>query len=417
MTKEKKIAAFINECFDSLGVNIKEYFFFDFEEGKWEEIPWCYEDGSANTEALKYAAELLGVSFSDILALNDKVITKWWNKYPYFKHIKTYKYAYDRTFYGDGYDEIRMFEAIFNTKYDGGYPARFSKNSIQRRLEEGLRELDKSLPGTYHNGATITDLRIAAANFCEFEDIVEMTESFISMVERAKELFLKVIFSELDEDEIQEYNMLVTVLGLRDKYYTRGYLRYNEILLVKDQYKHLTTENFYDDIVFKHGLDFTPWRCKGFIENRNLVERYLTVMPDAKGFMREFAVAASQFLCDFLWSDAKPYVFSPEEEEEMAYIDELVGQEPIPYDERPKQRTEFYVKKTKEELDGDDVAADLLLGYCRPEKLGGIPVRMPRYTQEASFSRINTLLGKVLHNNFIERCAYLAENSGGGSNE
>ena len=107
----------------------------------------------------------------------------------------------------------------------------------------------------------------------------------------------------------------------------------------------------------------------------------------------------------------------PEEEEEMAYIDELVGQEPIPYDERPKQRTEFYVKKTKEELDGDDVAADLLLGYCRPEKLGGIPVRMPRYTQEASFSRINTLLGKVLHNNFIERCAYLAENSGGGNNE
>ena len=37
MTKEEKIAAFINECFDSLGVNIKEYFFFDFEEGEWED--------------------------------------------------------------------------------------------------------------------------------------------------------------------------------------------------------------------------------------------------------------------------------------------------------------------------------------------------------------------------------------------
>ncbi len=417
MTKAQKIGTFINDCFDSLGVSTREYFFFDFEQGNWEEISWCYEDGSINTDAVKYASELIGASFEDVIALNDKVITKWWSKYPYFKYLKAYKYAYERTFYGDGYDQIRMFEAIFNTKYDGVYPARFNSSNILMRLENELHELDKSLPGTYHSGAEITDLRIAAANFCEFEDVVEMTESFITMVERAKELFLKVIFSKLSEEEIKEYNMLVTSLGLRDKYYTSGYLRHNELIQVKEQYEHITAENFNDDIVFKHGLDFAPWKCKGFIEDRSLVERYLQVMPDAKGLMREFAVAVSQFLCDFLWSDAKPYVFTPEEEQEMAYFDELLDEKPIPYEERRKQRTKFYVKKTQEELAGDDVAAELLIGYCRPEKLGGIPVRMPIYTKETSFLRINSLLGKVLHNNFIERCAYLAEHSGGGDNE
>lgn len=415
MTKAQRIKAYIRECFEENSINIKE-FFSNICEGTAYDICWTDKNGKIDMGIVSYASELLGISVDDILTQNDKAITKWWDKYPYFKYTEAYKYAYDRTFYGDGYDSMRLCEVIFDTKIDAPYPTRYNYQDVIKRLLEELKEIDKSLPGTYHKGAHITNLTICTNNFCEFEEIEEMTESFISMLERAKELFLKVIFSELTEDEIKEYNMLVTVLGLRDKYYTGGYLRYNELLLVKDQYKHLTHENFYDDIVFKHGLDFTPWRCKGFIENRDLVVRYLKVMPDAKGFMREFAVAVSQFLCNFVWSDAKPYVFSPEEEEEMAYIDELLGQEPVPYDERPKQHTEFYVKKTQEELAGDNFTADLLLKYCRPEKLGGISVRTPKYTEDP-LDRITALLGKVLHNNYIERLPYLADNSGGSKNE
>ena len=76
MTKADKVAAFIRECFDSLGINFKEYFYFDFEEGVYEEISWCNKDGSVNTKAVEYAAELLGTTPDDILSLNGEVYGK-----------------------------------------------------------------------------------------------------------------------------------------------------------------------------------------------------------------------------------------------------------------------------------------------------------------------------------------------------
>lgn len=419
MTKVTKIVDFIHECFDLLGLDIREYFYYDFDEGNLEEISWCNEDGSINTNAVEYASELLGTTSKDIVSLNNQVFSKWWDKYPYFKYIKEYEYAYKRTFFSDSFDKIRLFETLFNTKYEGGYPTRYDVSNIQVRLEKELLEIDKSLPGTYHHGAEITDIKVAAANFCEFEHITEMTESFIAMVERAKELFLKVVFSDLNNDEIQEYNMLVSSLGIRDKYYPRGYLRYNELVKAKDQYKHITPLTFCNEIVMMHSLNFAPWKCKNFIENYDLVKKYLQVVPEAKGHMREFAVAVSQFLCNFTWSDSKSCELSSDEDTESACIDELDNHESFSHKSHSKERMEFYVKKNNDELAGDDKASELLLKYCLPERLGGIPVKMPVFNLDTqySFHRLINLAGKVLDNNYIERCVYLSEHSGGCDNE
>lgn len=405
MTKAQRIEAYIKECFETNSINIKE-FFSNICDGEANDICWTDNKGKININVVSYASELLGISVDDILTRSDEARAKWGRKYPFVWKKRAFDHAYKKTFYGKGFDTMRLFEAIFDTKLEEPYPTRYDYQDVTRRLIEQLKEIDKSLPGTYHKGADLTNLVIDTENFCDFSDIEEMTLSFIEMIQNAKKLFVKAIHQDLDANEIMEYNFLTSVLGVRDRYYVRGYLRYNELVAARELYSEVNEDNFEEYIIFRKADTFRPWCCVGFIENRELVEKFLAAVPSAKGLMRQFADSVSQFYCSFIWSDAAPV---EPDEVELEYG--------INYDdeEAPRQHTSLYVPKTPEELNGADAISEKLRSYCRPAKLGGISVKVTKNSAERSLKHITTLMKLVHHNNYIDW--QLSEQSGGGTNE
>ena len=415
MADAKKIEEFIKECFADFGLNLAEYFFYDFDDGEWTEMQWADESGKLHPKIVPFAGEILGISEKDIYNCNEEAILTWLKKYPYFQYLNPFAAAYERTYFnGNAYDKRRLYEVLFDEKIETPCPTRFDYRDIKNRLINQLKDLNESIPGTYHERAQITKLQISTDNFCHFSEITEMVNSFISMIEKAISLFLKAVKEDLNDEEIHEYNFLVSVLGLRDRYFAKGYLYYSGLIKARELYAPLNEDNFRNSIIFKRGMNFKPWRCAEFIDDKELVKRYLTAMPEAKGPMREFAISATQFECLFIRSDAQPIQFSPEEEAEMAYTDEMLGEEPIPLEERAKEPIIMYVPKTDEELAGDDAAAKKLVSYCRPLRLGGLESKMPVVSSTESIAHIQFLLGKIKSNNFIDRNVADLEISGGG---
>ena len=147
-----------------------------------------------------------------------------------------------------------------------------------------------------------------------------MVGEIIRMFNRAGELFFRALKSDLEEVEINEYNFIVSLLRIRDAYYHSGYIYYSNICRCREVYKQEARPRFQDYVRVDNYRSFKPWICTGFIENRNLVEEYLDIMPEAKGLMREDAMSISNFCCTFTWSDAHPIMLSPEEEEELLWV-------------------------------------------------------------------------------------------------
>lgn len=401
MDDAEKIVTFIREWFDELSINYRQYFYYnpydpdedEFFDAEWVEIQWIKKDGTLDMKAVSYASEVLGISVKDILQTNEEAGMKWLRKYPYIIYVRPFEVAYENTFYGKGVEALRLIEVLFGKQPDLKYPPRYDYADVVRRLRAQLQEIDKVLPGTIHPNADITKLYISTENFCRFEHISEMTESFIAMTERATEMFLKAVRTELPAEEINEYNFLVSALGLEDRACVSRYLYYNSLRKIREVYQDVDRENMSRYLVFKRAREFQPWRCADFVNNKALVKQYLAVMPEAKGEMRKFAMSASRFLCDFVWSDAEP-IWDPDEDKDRDPF-----WEPTPAEKLPKKNTKIYVEKTPEELGGDDVTAKRLLRYCKPAKLGGIEV----LAVQEQLERIKEMVGKVPENNYMDR--------------
>lgn len=400
MTSAQKIERYIRGCFNELSINYKEYFYYDYEDdGNYEDIHWTDDAGNINMDAVAYASKVLGISVEDILSTNEEALLKWPIKYRYLWDINPFNLAYKKSLCDDSFEARRFIEVAFDIEGMVTYKFCFNYNDITKRMVDQLRDLDKLLPGTFHHGAHITNLSIETSRFCRFDAIKEMTESYICMVNTVTSLFLKAVQYGLSEGEVQEYNLLVSVLGFRDQYYAKGYLYYDGLMKARDTYQAVTPENIHEFVTMEHWKNFQPWRCADFVNDKELVEKYLSAIPQAKAEMGKYAMSVLHFSCDFIWSDAKAEVDSPEIEAFYDSFCEMVGEAPGPISERPKEHTKLYVKKKAEELFGDDITANKLTEYCRPERLGGIPVKV---SPDKMIRHTSVLLEKIPSNNFVQ---------------
>lgn len=101
--------------------------------------------------------------------------------------------------------------------------------------------------------------------------------------------------------------------------------------------------------------------------------------PLAKSKMRQFGLELTKFSCDFVWSDAKPIMFSDEEEMELADFEDICGLEHTPIEERAKERTHIFVEKNRSEIYGWGSYIKTLKKAYGPVSKGGVvaPVRVP----------------------------------------
>lgn len=386
MRKAERIENYIKECFKENSIDYNKYFSV-IEDGEIVETSLIQSNGKITDEAVVRAAEILGITEEEIYNTSDDAVAKWVEKYPYIWKIGPFRHECNKAHYGRGYSEVRLLEAIFGKEMEGPYPSKFYHKDIKERLVALLKEYEKVRPGSYHEGAIIQNLSMISENFCVYEDIKEMTESYIFMAENAILLFLKGVSNELNTEEVQEYNFLVSALGVKDRYYPDAYLYYSNLANCKDIYKDSNADNIYDYICFDRLGEFVPWRASNFVEDRELVEKYVKMFPQTLKMMREFSMRVSKIECEYNWSDDEPCADFDD------YEDDIPGVI-IP--------TVVFLPKTPEEINGDDKFAEQLMEYCRPVKLGGIDVKYPKpYMTEESIVRIVALKDKMRSNSFF----------------
>lgn len=380
MTRSESIVKFIKEAFSDFGIIYDNYFTY-YENDDYEnriEYPLILPNRKLDMKAVTYAAEVLGMDVSDVLSRKESVILDRLGKYPYIFHYGALKEAVKAAYLADSYEKVHLLEVLFDKNLEHLYERKYNYRSVIDRLYKKLEEMDKYIPGTFHKGEHIGRISISTNTFCSFEPINEMVESFLSMCERSKELFLKAVRDKLNADEILEYNFLVSVLGIRDQQCPMDYLYYSVLVNLKDVYSWLTEENFYSVIYFNDDKYFSPWRCREFVQNKALVQRYANIFPETKKKMREFAVDALDFNCRFVWSDD---MLTPEEqkiwdEADYSEIEYLEYSNPRFQD----KTVTIYIKKNADELGEDYNAAQSINALFSPPKLGGITVvKRPSY--------------------------------------
>lgn len=423
MTRNEKIETFILTCFDEFCLNTADYFGYTDSKGKASIVP-LVKEGKLNKDAVLFASRILGISVKDIMACNYDAMLRWRDKYAYFTHYKALNKAYEKNFYGPRYAEAKLREAITGKKQRMPIPS--SMLTIKGRLVEQLKALDEHLPGTYHEGAEITDLKISFQKLCHYDGIGAFIESYLQMIGRAGELFFRALETDLGEDEIYEYNHLVTVLGIQDFVCAQlGNLYYDNLLSCREIYRQENLPNFYDYITLSSMRSFSPWCCVEFSEDRDLVQRYINYHPYHKFVMRDFAMTVLNFKCDFLWSDAELKQLYDDEWLSKEDYESITG-EPAPETNWIPERTEVYVPKTAEELEGKEVYARRLLELGGPEKMGGIiyPPYRNKPVPENDAKRILSRMYIIRSSNFIEWRKQISginvvpeDESGGGSDE
>ena len=345
MKKAEKVESFIRSVFEVYGLNYGEYFSTYTTDDQRIELPMVM-DGKLEMEMVHQAAEILGEDVEDLLSMNSKKAAKWQNSFPYIALKSFFEYACNRNYHDSNYDSLRIMEVAWDIEFPNK-PMRYDYQDVAQRMQELLKEYDKFAPGTYHKGAYCKHLQISTTSFCHFAELEQMMASFFEMVERASVLFFKALEQELSAAEINEYNIIVSVLGIQDRCVPqKGNLYHSKLRKLAAVYKAEPQTDFFDYVRLDPAKNIAPWRCAEFIQNRDLVQSYANITPSAKKAMREFAFLATQFHCCFAWSD----------------------------DNDGLETTSIYVPKTAAEIGDDAVFADALDQLIGPAAKGGIIV-------------------------------------------
>lgn len=375
MKNPQEIERFIRICFKEYSLNYSRFFSYRDHNDVWHDEP-IVVDGELQLPVVEQAAYILGVSVDDLLNMNERAVFKWFDRYGYFREMHYFQDAYRCSFHDKkSWKEWRLIEEMLQKP---AFPTRYDFKEVMRRMLELLKEMDKSVPGTYHKGAEINKLSIYTQNFTHFNKIGLMVDSYLEMIARAKSLFFKAWDCNLSEDEVSEYNFLVTALSLHDCCYGRDLLYYDLLKQFIPVYKEEGYRDFKSYVKILVSDLFEPWKCAEFVQDRNMVQKFLNVCPQAKPAMRQFALDVSQFACLFVWSDSPmiPCGWTKEEKAELAAVG--INPKHLEYDDAfddvplAQEPIRILVPKTEEELDGDGQYAEQLRLLSGPASLGGI---------------------------------------------
>lgn len=223
---------------------------------------------------------------------------------------------------------------------------------------EHIRPFEMARKRSFHNERNFNEWRLLQA--------------YLSMYHTADRLFSKAWDMELSEEEVNDYNFIVSVLGIRDKFLSY-HMHYRWLRSIIPVYKKEGPCSLAFHTTFMPYKVFTPWVCSDFLQNTEYAQELLNINPGAKQMMREHAMRTLKFECNFSWSDSSDEEYEEEHEHVVC-----IGPHPA-YEEEPvsSSSTTIYVEKTPEELYGDMEWAEQLLRLSKAEPLGGLKV--PNY--------------------------------------
>lgn len=393
MSNIEQITTYISDLFELYHMNTYGFFEdYDDELEESVEVP-LFRFGEIDDETLQKLSANFGLTKEEILNTDEEAAKKYWNKYPFFRLFRDYlaQWKWNQQFKDPmpSAEEL-LLNAIFTD--NEGYPVRvrYNMSSVKERLINQLKEIDEYMPGTYHAGAEITDLKVATQTLFTFPQCTEMLRAFLDITDRIQELFFRAIKEELSAEEANEMNFLVSWTDAIDVATPSTKITYDTVRAYRNVYIAEGYDDFFAYAKFKRFIGINPWRCQEFFDDIELVKKLVFTFPQAKGEMRKFALELTKFECDFQWSDAEPIQYSDEEEKELEQIDNWLGARHIPIEERPKARTRIYVDKNRSETYGWGKYIKVLKKMSGPVSKGGleIPDRSQLLDWHDSFLRI-----------------------------
>lgn len=320
--------------------------------------------------------------------MNKNAERKYQNEYPFFHLLSSYS---ARCMLADRNPED-VLHAIFHGAHRVN-SVRYSQADLIGRTREKLLEINKVLPGTWHENAEMQDFSCRTENLISFPECVNLMKSFLHMVDDLETLFFKALDMGLSAEEQEKLDFLVESLNVTDICMPMVKITYDNILILRDVYKKENLTDFLSYVNVRIVFDTSLWRCKEFFDDPETAQRFLNVIPDSKLKMREFALLAAKFDCRFTWSDAKPIMYSEEEELEWQASGEY-----IPIEKRHKEETEIWIEKTEKELGDWKPFIDRILVAAGSKNLGGMK---PPYREHGAFGLISLSDGTKANRHLI----------------
>ena len=375
MSKIEKITEFASDLFELYHMNTYGFFEdYDEETGETVEVP-LFRYGKVDDETVYKLCVNFGLTKEEILSMDEEAAKRYWNKYPFFRLYSDFmsSWAWQSRFKSNRPSaEELLLRRIFDTEGEIVAEERYDYPAVKERMIQKLKEIDTVMPGTYHENADITNLTISTEVFISFPQCQDMLRSFLDMVNRVRELFFKALKTDLAIEEANEYNFLASWLWMCDVATPSTTLTYDNVLVYRDVFVKEAYTELFSYAKFKRFIGTAPWRCKEFFDDMTLAQEIVNIYPQAKTEMRQFAMDVTKFSCEFVWSDAKPIMYSPEEEEELSAINAMLGEEDIPVEQRAKERTRIYVEKNADEMFDWEECAQKLKDAASPPAKGGL---------------------------------------------
>jgi len=391
MSKKTDVTKYVKSVFDLYDAN-GYGFFFEYDNKGEVEIP-LFPLSEIDDETLERISVQLGLGKDEILNMDKNAARRYWEKFEFFRLYARYKESckwFSEFKSEKPTQEELLLNAIFGAKAGIEVERRYNYQAIKKRMIAQLKEIDKIMPGTYHENAQITNLEISTEFFMSFPECSDMIRSFVEMVDRLKELFFKALKEELTTDEEKEMNFLASWLIAKDVVTPRDLITYKTVRIYREVYLKENLSDFYSYAKIERFVGSAPWRCMEFFNDPDLVQKFVEIFPQAKREMIQFTMDVTKFSCTFVWSDAGPVVFSPEEEEELHEFNMAIGEEDTPLEERAREKTHIYVDKTRSEIYGWEQAIKRLKKAASPESKGGVVLpKKEKYPYPFDLTRMN----------------------------
>ena len=407
MNNTEAITEFVQSTFKRYRMPDTEFFrVYDEDSGTMVDRP-LFPSGIADDETLYRLTVCLGMSKESILNCDEQSANKYWEKYPFFPLYEKYldQWAWDARFEGKKPTaEDFLLNAIWGDEKGILVKRKYTFAGVKERLIKKLKEINTIIPGTYHEGAEITNLSIETEVFFSFPECSQMMRSFLDMVDRMKELFFKALSIELSDEEQQELNFLASWFRAGDAVMPSVLITYDNIQLYGSVYKEENYQDFFSYVKIRRfdfgsalfpSKDLIPWRCREFFDDPSLVQEFVDTFPKAKAEMRNFALLVSNFYCVFTWSDAKPLLDSPELERLNHEVRMIVGEEDVPLEQRAKEMTEIYVEKDAGEIYDWELNIAKINRAISPPSQGGVRLPNRQYDLLSGQAAITRLQKRV----------------------
>lgn len=363
MKDAKTISEFVKSIFSKYSLCYSAYFF-DYDENDALISAPIFEDGIVTPAKLDYLSKILGMRTEDIAETNVEAAMRIYKKYPFFSLLIAFEERkhlakYDMDTHGIPLENQRLLYRIFG---DECLERKYSDDDLLVRLEKQLKEYDSIVPGTYHHNGEITQFRHEEATLIDFPACEQMLQSFCAIYDRLESLFFKALETDLNEDEINEYNLFVTYFRAREWTSSQVNLYYDVLC----KFRHIYVAEGYTKLssymkINRIATDFEPWLCKQFAYSKALAQRYQDIYPGTKDRIRDLCMNIKNIRCAFKWSDAP---FMEDEDDAWAPEEFRIG--------KYQEWTRVYIPKTVAELGNNAESAALMSKLASPVSKGGL---------------------------------------------